>query len=127
VKWSKPGLNGNAISDCNPVVANGVVYASPASDCGVGPLNAYNATDGTLIWQSPTNVLPSYPAVANGVVYGNGAWGFYAFSATDGSVLYHVGDMLGGAAGNFVVVNGTIYGMWSNGEAYVEAYQLPTP
>jgi outer membrane protein assembly factor BamB len=126
VKWSQPGIDGNAISDCNPVIANGVVYASSV-DGSVGPLNAYNATDGTLIWQSPTNVLPSYLAVANGVVYGNGAWGFYAFSATDGSVLYHVGDLFGGAAGNFAVVNGTIYGMWSNGEAYVEAYQLPTP
>ncbi len=60
----------------SPAVANGIIY--------VGGY-ALNATDGALIWSSPTNGGDSTDAVANGIVY----MGSDALNATNGEGIWN--------------------------------------
>jgi hypothetical protein len=73
VAWSTPmGVTGNPNS--TPTVANGVVFAGD----GTGPVHAFDATNGTLLWSSSSssyNAAATYaaPIVAQGHVYA-GSW-----------------------------------------------------
>lgn len=70
-----------------PVVANGVVY----TNCGDGTvhqsLNAYNATNGNLLWSKLSRVNPD--AVNGDVIYGTNYPGLvYFVKTTNGTTTY---------------------------------------
>jgi outer membrane protein assembly factor BamB len=73
-----------------PAVVNGVVY----SYNNTGKVEARNAVNGSLLWQSPVAASSYYfylasPAVANGIVYvGDGAGVLWALKASDGTLLW---------------------------------------
>jgi PQQ-like domain len=85
-----------------PVIGGGMGYAS----CG-GDLCAFNARNGKAVWRAPAGGSPV--ALANGVVYANGA-----FDAK-------TGRKLGGVGG--IVANGMVYG--SDGVSVILAFGLP--
>lgn len=88
--WTYPAPSAEQ-SFGNPIVDNGVVYASETSSSGGTPqLYALNATSGSLTWAHtiPGNATTNL-AANNGVIYFGGAVSsLYAINETDGSVAW---------------------------------------
>jgi outer membrane protein assembly factor BamB len=90
----------------NPVaVANGVLYV------GTDHLTAYNATTGTLVFNSPVKTVTfGPPVVSNGIVFmqsGFSKYPFIALSATTGRLIWSAFNSGGAAAvdGSTVIVS----------------------
>ncbi len=55
--------------DSQPVIVNGVVYATSSASAGPGELDALRASDGRLLWQYKAATSISAPLVSNGIAY----------------------------------------------------------
>lgn len=103
--WKFP-TNGEVSS---PMVANGVVYFGENQY-----MCALRASDGGLLWQTQisqqSGVLPSLPALDNGVLYSsaNDA-SLYALRASDGALLWHSQQYELGQLSAPVLSDGTLY------------------
>ena len=100
----------------SPAVANGVVYIG-----SYGDVYAFNSTNGTQLWMSPTTTtgeVESSPAVVNNVVYvGDTNGDVWAFNANNGTQLWMntTGDFIRSSA---AVANGVVYIGSYNDEVY---------
>ena len=123
VRWTVPVYRG--ATDGPPLIANGRIFADLATipnpyfpNKGTYALAALSLDNGKVVWQSPTDVDPSLPVLANGVLYltstvepcNNASCYTYfaaAFNVADGKRLWRVQiDPLASAP---VVANGKVY------------------
>jgi outer membrane protein assembly factor BamB len=92
----------------------------------MGPLvQAYNATNGDLVWtadsKGPTNITSSSPVVVDGTVYiGSKGGGLYAIDAATGdrTWTYDVSSNYGPVKSSPTVVDGTVYGANQQGTIF---------
>ncbi|HEX4205454.1 MAG TPA: PQQ-binding-like beta-propeller repeat protein, partial [Ktedonobacteraceae bacterium] len=98
---------------CTPgaiAVANGVVYTFAGG--GIGAISALRASNGTLLWNYPTNgPAGMFLTVANGVLYAGmdgSRSGVSALNATTGKLLWNF-QQFGQVLSAPVVVNGIVY------------------
>lgn len=90
-------------------VANGAVYVF--SGGGIGSISALRVSDGTLLWNYPTNgPIGASLTVANGTLYAgmDGRGGIYAFHANTGKLIWKY-QQGGGVMAAPTVVNGIVY------------------
>jgi outer membrane protein assembly factor BamB len=90
--WNSNALGGTGGGNDSVAAANGVVYViNLLGDI----IYAFNDTTGAVLWSAPapsvSNIFISpAPAVANGILYAGDIDGnLYAYSASDGSPLWH--------------------------------------
>jgi outer membrane protein assembly factor BamB len=75
--------------DSQPVVVNGVVYATSSIINGPGELDALRASDGRLLWRYQAGTYISAPLVSNGIAYiSSGRVTLAALRASDGHRLW---------------------------------------
>ena len=82
ISWQVPATLGSDTIEGSPVIANGVVYlAVTVADQEEGALEAFDASNGTLLWTGnpDSGFFFGEPVVADGHVYAPYDFDFVAF------------------------------------------------
>lgn len=104
VAWSQP-------VDGRPhifALTGQIVYVAFGPDPMNAGVEAFGATDGTVLWKNPQQVFP-FPVLADGVIYANGPSGLMAFDASSGTALWQASGAFPSSTSEPVEENGIVY------------------
>lgn len=105
IKWKFEPDNGGRFFDCNPVVANGLVYIINSE----GRVHAVDSDSGVEVWATDLDITKGSPAVDHQGVYLTDSRSVVAVDPDNGSIVWEGGNDLPLEPEDPVVVDGICY------------------